>query len=792
MNKPLKFILDRNNYKDGKTYVNLFSCDDKKKQKKNYNEFFEITKNNYDKIIDECDMYNMGSMGVFISLNPLNNETRKKSFVKNINFIFIDLDNANETDYKGVKDFLESKGVKTSYEAQSGSGYHLLVEVDFKTTEEDKVKKFLNYLHAHISSKVDTSTGDLTRLIRVPESRHNKKEEFVLKTLKLKPVKQEQYKLNNELVLEMQLKEEKSEANLNYLIEIKREDIFFSTILSKFNSWKKYRKYLDESGLRNPNFIKNLGFFINSNYSYKDKATQFLHSWERARVKSMDGWARKGRAEAKVVNYYELLKWANEYKLEEFIELLKEQTKETFLDCYEVYYLEEEKAENNCILYFPEKNYYVQKSLQEVILNIYYDCKEKGTDLVKELGLKELYDKWDSFSFKKQMTFILDQIRRILEKENRIKLIYNINYSPSDEKFIYAENKKYFNIYKKTPLMSLHNNGIVDHDFRHIKTLILNLCGENEEYYAWFIQWLAWQVKYPTSKLPTAVIFQGEQGTGKGVLKTHVLDAIFGNNCQEINQTHLESSFNEYLLGKQIIVANEVMHNENRQTLPNVLKNLVTDESLTIKRKFRKELVIRNYTHWIFCTNSENPIKIEEDDRRYSVFKSKKLMGGGVKARKFVKTLIENKEHELPHFLAYLRELEVNEFLISMPLETQAKRDIVELNTDSTYRFIEFLKGFADYKTAYFSLFDNDKELGLVNSGDGYDHIKTESLYLLYFNWAKKFGERAVFSKQNFGRKITKFDIENTTKKIEGKTSRVYSLDILDNVISGKSGVAEE
>ena len=44
-------------------------------------------------------------------------------------------------------------------------------------------------------------------------------------------------------------------------------------------------------------------------------------------------------------------------------------------------------------------------------------------------------------------------------------------------------------------------------------------------------------------------------------------------------------------------------------------------------------------------------IKIEEGDRRYSVFKSKKLDGGGIKARKFVKTLIENKEHELPHFL---------------------------------------------------------------------------------------------------------------------------------------------
>jgi len=786
MNKPLKFILNRNYSEKEKTYINLFSNDDKKKSNKNYNEFFEIKPENYNQIIDECDRYNFGSLGVFISLNPLSSTTRKKAFVKNINFIFIDLDNANEDDYKGVKEFLESKGIKISYIAKSGSGYHLIIEIDMSTTEENKVKKFLNYLHSNISSKVDTSTGDLTRLLRVPESRHYKREEFELKTLYLKPIKAEEYKKNNELVLSMQLKEEKTESNMNYLIEVKREDIFFSDILNKSNLWGHYRKILNESGDRNPYFIKNLGFFIASNYKYKDKAIEFLKQWESARIKSLEGWIKKAYSENCIVNYYELLKWATEQKIDEFIKLLNDQTKETILDSYEIYYLEEEKSESNCILYFPSKNYYVQKSIQEVILNIYYDCKEKGLDLEKELNMSELYDDWKKLPFKKQMFLVLDQIRRLLESENRMRLIYNINYSPSDEKFIFDENKKFFNIYKKTHLLSLPITEIEEYDYRNIKKLIMNLCGQEKEYYNWFIQWLAWQVQYPTSKLPTAVIFQGEQGTGKGVLKTHVLDMIFGNNCQEINQTHLESSFNEYLLGKQIIVANEVMHNENRQTLPNVLKNLVTDELITIRRKFRKELVIRNYTHWIFCTNSDNPIKIEEGDRRYSVFKSKKLEGGGVKARKFVKALIENKEHELPHFLTYLKNLELDEFLISMPIETQAKKDIIELNSDSCQRFLEYLKGFSKYRDAYYSIFDNDKDLGLINSGDGFEYIKTESLYLLYLNWSKKYGERAVFNKQNFGRRVISYNICNQTKKYDGKTIRAYPLELLDNIIRGK------
>jgi hypothetical protein len=785
MNKALNFILGRNYEAGKKTYVNTFSYDDRKKSQSNYTIFTEIKPENYKKITDDAEIYNVGGFGVFISLNPLTSTTRKKSFVKNINFVFIDLDHAEEEDLENVKSFLNQKGFKVSYIAQSGSGYHLLIEVDLDTTKEDKVKNFLKYLHSNVSSKVDIATGDLTRLIRMPESEHSKKTPFRLKTLDLTPITdKKEYKNNNDLVLAFQLKEEKNISNQNYLIEVKRQDTFFSTILSNGSKWKDYTESLDSAEMRNNIFVKNLGIFVRHHEEFKDRAIMFISEWEKSRVKALGGWIKKAAYENMNVNYYELLKWSKENKLQFFEELLLEQVKETMMDKYEVYYLEEEKSENNCLLYYPEKNYYVQKSIYEVTLNIYYDCKEQGLDLVDELNLEILYDKWDSFNFKKQIGLILDQIRRILENENRIKLIYNINYAPNDEKFIYVDGKKYFNIYKKSLLLAATSPHLDDLDFTSIKTVLMNLCEKNEEYYNWFIQWIAWQIQYPTSKLPTAVIFQGEHGTGKGVLAHQILDTIFGNNVQEINQTHLESAFNEYLLGKQIIIANEVMHNENRQTLPNILKNLVTDEYITIQRKFRKELVCKNYTHWIFCTNSDNPIKIETGDRRYSVFKSKKLMGGGTQARKFVKTLIENKEHEMPRFLEYLRTIEVDEFLISNPIETQAKLDIVELNNDSTVRFIDFLKEFNNYETAYLDVFKDQTELGVIDSGDGYRYIKSEAFYLFYLNWAKKYGERAIFAKQNFGRKITSYGLINTIKKHESKSIRVYPLEYLNNYIS--------
>lgn len=777
MNNFLNYLLKKN-LKDSE-YVNVFACDDKKKDLKRYNYFYSLKSHSFEKILNECTFYNIGSFGSFVSLNPLTKSTRKKEYVKKINFIFIDLDHASEEDFKGVKTFLDTKNIKPTYTAKTGGGYHIVLDVDLQTNQEQKVKDFLVYLHTHICSKVDTSTGDLTRLIRVPESNHYKKEEIILKTLYFEEPTEEEVKNNSEIVQCFKVEELKEELTTQYQTEIKREDVFFSLILNSPNNWNLYKKYLNSATMRNNIFVKNLGIFLYKNSKFKKEAHFFIDAWEKSRMAALEGWIKKSRDMNMSINYPELLKWSKENDLKEWVELLQEQLKTSFLDDYEVYFLEEEKSENNALLYFPKKNYYVQKSLNEVILNIFYDCKERGIDLVEELSLKLLFDKWEDFTFKKQMALIQDQIRRVLEQQNRIKLIYNINYSPTEDKFLTLDNKRFFNIYKKSNLLSLELPEVSDFDFKHIKELILNLCENNDEYYNWFVQWLAFQIQNPTSKLSTAVIFQGDQGTGKGVLKTHILDSIYGQNCQEINQTHLESSFNEYLLGKQIIVANEVMHNENRLTLPNILKNLVTDEFITIQRKFRKDLVIRNYTHWIFCTNSDNPIKIEEGDRRYSVFKSKKLKGGGVKAQKFVKELIENKEHELSHFLQYLKNLEVDEFFVNNPIYTEAKKDIQELNKNSLERFIDYLKEFSDLKNSTNTLLNGKFAYVSENTNDG-EAIATDLLYLIYESYCEKFGERGLFNKLTFSKKLKNIQIESQPRYFSTRKATVKSILIED------------
>lgn len=773
-----EIIFNRHRALANPCYVNVFAGDDQKKQPKIYSYCYDLHKKDNKFIKNELETHNTGSYAVFMNFNLLEKPQRTNANITKILYVFIDLDDANENHNTLIKENLEKKGISYSYNALSGHGSHFLIPVDLEPNQKDKVKGFLTYLKHNVCDKVDIATHTNERLIRAPESLHNKdKESKKLVTLYSADATKEEIEQNNSLVLSLQEDTKKTPQNNKYVSSLIKKDIFFSTFLNNKTQWHKYYTFLNNSTDRNDPFIKNMAYFVYRNPEYKQECEIFLNGWENARVGALNGWIKKAEEHKSVPLYFELLKWAKENKITDFINILKEQVKTDVLDYYEVYYLEDEKKESSHLLYYPEKNYYVQKSSDELVLNIYYDLKDRGIDLEKEWNLAGYIDKWDEKSLSAKEKEIKMILHSKLSTENRIKKVFNIGYEPTDNKFIHHNNKVFFNTYTKSELWDYYKKQDKFH-FPKIKELMLNLCNKEEKYYEYLCKWLAWQIKNPDIKLPTAIIMQGRQGSGKGTFKDLILDNIFGDNCQEINQTDLECSFNDYLLGKQIIVANEVMHNENRQTLPNVLKNLVSDKKITIKRKFLKSIVGQNYTHWIFCTNSDNPIKIEADDRRYTVLFSEKLRKG------LSKEIRENLDYELKDFISYLKDLEVTFEEVSEPLMTEAKAEIIELNKDSVDKFSEYLKQFNDFNEAYISIYGHNQEYHINEGfGDGESYILTEKIYLLYEKWCEKYKERGVFAKQNFGKRLSNKKIKSVPKRVDKRVFKMYTLSNLNKLL---------
>ena len=233
INKGLNQILDRQRNSGSPCYVELFSVDDTKKKKNSIRvEHYDLQKFDNQTISQKAETLNFGSQGVFINLNPLKAPKRNKETIKKIQYVFIDLDDAKEDHNQIIKAALEKLEISFSYNCKSGSGYHFLIPINLETSQEPLIKGFLKYLKINFCDKIDLATADTPRLLRVPESLHNKKGEFRLETLFCENANN--YNTNfEEITIQNSLNVEKFQAEIiekgvidnKYLETITKEDV---------------------------------------------------------------------------------------------------------------------------------------------------------------------------------------------------------------------------------------------------------------------------------------------------------------------------------------------------------------------------------------------------------------------------------------------------------------------------------------------------------------------------------------------------------------------------------------
>lgn len=156
------------------------------------------------------------------------------------------------------------------------------------------------------------------------------------------------------------------------------------------------------------------------------------------------------------------------------------------------------------------------------------------------------------------------------------------------------------------------------------KDIVLNLCENNQEYYEFYVNVLAFKLKFPTKRLNLSVIFKGKQGTGKN-LHLKPIETIIGRQCY-FETSKFEDIFGEHATGlrnKLLLVLNEV---EGKDSLDfeGKLKDLITNENITINAKYKNIVDIINYILPIITTNKPNPLKIDihSGNRRFIAYQN--------------------------------------------------------------------------------------------------------------------------------------------------------------------------
>jgi|TARA_R100000049_G_C1950840_1_gene98523 hypothetical protein len=138
------------------------------------------------------------------------------------------------------------------------------------------------------------------------------------------------------------------------------------------------------------------------------------------------------------------------------------------------------------------------------------------------------------------------------------------------------------------------------------------------------LDYLAHNVRFPGFKIPWAPLIQSAEGVGKNALK-HVMNHAIGNhytyapNAKELGSSG--SKFNAWMERKLFLIADEIK-TDDRRDLIEILKPMITEESLEIQGKGVDQRKAENPANWLFFSNHKDAIPVGKNDRRFAIFYS--------------------------------------------------------------------------------------------------------------------------------------------------------------------------
>lgn len=194
----------------------------------------------------------------------------------------------------------------------------------------------------------------------------------------------------------------------------------------------------------------------------------------------------------------------------------------------------------------------------------------------------------------------------------------------------------------------------------------------------WFMQWLAYPIQYPGTKMNSAVILHGKQGIGKGQL-AKALSLVYGKNYGKITQKQLKSDFNGWEVRKQFIFGDEATGNDHadQRQYAAALKDIVTRTTTIVNEKYVPEYEIPAKANLMFASNEQDAFKLDADDRRFFVVEGPRAPA----SREFYDRLADwlGEETSGPALFHYLLQVDVKGFQpFADPPRTTAKDYMIE------------------------------------------------------------------------------------------------------------------
>lgn len=245
-------------------------------------------------------------------------------------------------------------------------------------------------------------------------------------------------------------------------------------------------------------------------------------------------------------------------------------------------------------------------------------CKESLTGTLTQFKLCDtLSSGWPAI--KREMKLWNESVAR--RTFRGLKFDPNVDGHITDE-----DGEVHYNLWKGAayPFDSEYNmEGVESNIQPYLDHMRVTLCDGNEDQYQYLLKWLAHTVQHPGKPTRVGIVLQGDQGTGKGLFVQKYKD-IHGKRYfyQVMDQDN-------GLLGKFAPEGMETCTNcfvdeaffPGNMSDVQKIKKLITESERDIEKKYGARRTFKNFTNYVFASNSDYVVKCDPQERRYMVLK---------------------------------------------------------------------------------------------------------------------------------------------------------------------------
>jgi len=230
----------------------------------------------------------------------------------------------------------------------------------------------------------------------------------------------------------------------------------------------------------------------------------------------------------------------------------------------------------------------------------------------------------------------------------------------------------------------------------HVRDVV---CAGDTKTFEYVWKWMARAVQRPWEPGQVALILRSPgQGTGKGTFAKW-FGALFGRHYSHFSDPkQVTGNFNAALGGSVVVFVDEAFFAGDPRN-SDAMKRLITEQTITVERKFVDATETLNCLHFIIASNHDWVVKIELDDRRYVFLDVSEHKKGDRAYWKAIDTAMrpvkEGGGNGLAHLLYALQTTDISDFDVTAFPKTAGHRDqrIRSMSPDEQWWFHKLSEG---------------------------------------------------------------------------------------------------